>query len=137
MIFLILNSVLMETPFKLSARTFKAPGLILSIFTSPYATTIAGLPAENFFFYLIIGFCALYAISFVINLITLPTEFNASSRAKKLLRDGNYLFDDAENEGVSRVLSAAALTYVAALIVSLAYMLRFLGLVLMMAGRRR
>ena len=110
-------------------------GLVLSIFAA--GTTIMGYASEDFFFALIIGFCAIYMISFLVNLITLPTEYDASHRAKKLLRSGNFLFDDEEYRAVSRVLSAAALTYVAALLVSLAYVLRFLGLLLMLSGNRR
>ena len=110
-------------------------GLIGSFFAVGY--TIMGLPAEDFIFYLILGFCILYAISFAINLITLPTEYDASARAKKLLRQGNYLYDNDEYHAVSRVLGAAALTYLAALIVSLAYLLRFLGILMQLSGRRR
>ena len=110
-------------------------GLIASIFVT--GTTIMGMASEDFWFALIIAFCALYMISFVINLITLPTEYNASARAKRLLKNGNYVFDEEEYHGVSKVLNAAALTYLAGLMVSLAYMLRFLGLLLQMTGRRR
>jgi len=109
-------------------------GLIASIFVT--GATVLGMKTETFFFVLVICFCAIYMISFVINLITLPTEYNASARAKRLLRQGNYLFDDEEYRAVSKVLGAAALTYLAALLVSFAYMLRFLGLLLQMARRR-
>ena len=100
-------------------------GLILAMFA---------LVTGDALYYLIIAACALYAISFVINLITLPTEFNASARAKKLLRE--ILYDEEEKRGVSKVLTAAAMTYVAATIISLAYLLRFLGLAMMMSRRR-
>jgi len=109
-------------------------GLLASIFVT--GTTIMGMASEDFWFVLIILFCAIYMISFLINLITLPTEYNASARAKKLLREGNYLFDAEEYQAVSNVLGAAALTYLAGLIVSLAYLLRFLGLLLTIARRR-
>jgi len=108
-------------------------GLIASFFT--VGATIMGFPSEDFWFALIIAFCAIYAIAFLVNLVTLPVEYNATNRAKKLLQDG-HLFDEHEYDGVSRVLSAAALTYVAALVTSLAFLLRFLGLALMMARRR-
>lgn len=107
-------------------------GVIASIFTA--GATIMGFASEDFWFYLIIGFCIIYGISFVVSLITLPTEFDASRRAQKLL--SSYFRDDAERAGVSKVLRAAAMTYIAAFIVSLAYFMRFLGLVLMMARRR-
>ena len=108
-------------------------GVIASIFVT--APLIFGIESANFWFYLIIAFCALYGISFLISLITLPTEFDASKRAKQMLNKG-ILADNEEYNGVSRVLSAAAMTYVAAFIVSLAYFMRFLGLALMLARRR-
>ncbi len=58
-------------------------------------------------------------------LITLPVEFNASSRAIKTL-DENMLLDGEELTGAKKVLSAAALTYVAALIVAIANLLRLI-----------
>ena len=65
-------------------------------------------------------------------LITLPVEFNASSRALAVI-DEAFLLEEQERAGAKSVLNAAALTYVAALAASLAQVLR---LVLMM-GRRR
>ena len=107
-------------------------GMIASIFVT--GLTWMGIDVFLFTFSLVIGLCILYAISFVVNVITLPTEFNASSRAKEMLK--SILYDEEERHGASKVLSAAAMTYVAALIVSLAYLMRFLGLALSMAGRR-
>jgi len=109
-------------------------GLIASIVVT--GTTILGVASATFFFWLIVAFCALYAVSFVVNLITLPTEINASNRAKQLLRNGGFLFDDEEYQAISRVLGAAALTYVASLLISFVYMLRFLGLLLQLTRRR-
>lgn len=57
--------------------------------------------------------------------VTLPVEFNASRRAILTLSQNNIL-DDKELKGAKRVLSAAALTYVAAVLVSLAQLLRLL-----------
>jgi len=65
-------------------------------------------------------------------LITLPVEFNASSRAMAVI-DEAFLLEDDERKGARRVLNAAALTYVAALAVSIAQVLRLL----MIFGRRR
>lgn len=59
-------------------------------------------------------------------LVTLPTEFDASNRAKRMLVSTGIVSSPAEEEGVSKVLGAAAMTYVAALIASilqLVYML--------------
>ena len=66
-------------------------------------------------------------------LVTLPVEYNASSRAVATLEGNNYLYED-ELVGTKKVLNAAALTYVAALIVSAMQLLRF---VLIFGGRRR
>ncbi|MBR4288071.1 MAG: zinc metallopeptidase, partial [Clostridia bacterium] len=66
--------------------------------------------------------------------ITLPTEFNASHRAVEALEQGMLLTDD-ELKGAKKTLKAAAMTYVAALAVSLMQFLRLLAMV--MGGRRR
>ena len=69
----------------------------------------------------------------IFQLVTLPVEFNASTRAIAALADGGYLTED-ELPGARKTLSAAAMTYVAALAVSLAQLLR---LVLLFGGGRR
>ena len=74
-----------------------------------------------------------FSLTAVFQLITLPTEFNASARAMKALDEGGILTRD-ELKGARNVLSAAAMTYVAALAVSLAQLLRLLILV---AGNSR
>ena len=66
-------------------------------------------------------------------LVTLPVEFNASSRAKKQLKELN-LVNETDSTGISDMLFAAALTYVAALASSILQVLRLL---LMILGRRR
>ncbi len=66
-----------------------------------------------------------FALTFLFSLITLPVEFNASRRAMDALAQGNYVTQD-ELDGVRAVLSAAALTYVAAAISSLLQLLRLL-----------
>lgn len=65
-------------------------------------------------------------------LVTLPVEFNASGRAVRALRD-NGMLELAEQEGVRKVLTAAAMTYVAAVAVSLLNLIRLLAI----RGRRR
>lgn len=67
---------------------------------------------------------ALYGLSTLFMLATLPVEFNASRRAKKMLVDEGIL-EPEELPAARKVLSAAALTYVASLLVSLLYFLRF------------
>ena len=75
----------------------------------------------------------LYSLSSLFALVTLPVEIGASSRALKMLDEQNVLEKD-ERRGARKVLTAAALTYVAALVVSLLYLLRFL---LIIAGTRK
>lgn len=69
----------------------------------------------------------LFGLAVLFQFITLPVEFNASSRAIELLDGGGYLVGE-EVEGARSVLSAAALTYVAATAVALAQFLRLLAL---------
>lgn len=76
----------------------------------------------------IIGF----ALTAVFQLVTLPTEFNASSRALATIRENNILTPE-ELKGSKKVLNAAAMTYVAALAVAVAQLLRLILLV----NRRR
>ena len=66
-----------------------------------------------------------FAAAVVFQIITLPVEFNASSRAMALLVDGRYLAAD-EGRLARKVLNAAALTYVAATAMALMQLLRLL-----------
>ncbi len=66
-------------------------------------------------------------------LITLPVEFNASRRAINILQ-GEYILSDNEMSPVKKVLSAAAMTYVASAAVAMANLLR---LILLSRGRSR
>lgn len=75
----------------------------------------------------------LFSLSLVFQLITLPVEFNASSRALQILEHTGILYDD-ELRGAKKVLSAAAMTYVAAAISTLLSLLR---LIILFGGRRR
>jgi len=68
---------------------------------------------------------ALFAAIVVFQLVTLPVEFNASKRALQVI-DQQGLLEGADYAGVKKVLRAAAMTYVAALVVSLANLLRLL-----------
>jgi len=70
-------------------------------------------------------------------LATLPVELNASARAKKLLVQSGIIVGQDEQQGVNRVLNAAALTYIAALLTSIMQLLYFTSLVGGMGGRRR
>ncbi|MFZ9919810.1 MAG: zinc metallopeptidase [Terrimicrobiaceae bacterium] len=75
-----------------------------------------------------------WGVIMLFNLVTLPVEFDASARAKVALRHSGILAAMHEEDGVNRVLNAAAWTYVAAFITSLAYFLWHLLPLLM--GRR-
>ena len=72
----------------------------------------------------------LFAVVVLFQLVTLPLEFNASSRAKRLIVETGILGRE-ESAGVSKVLGAAAMTYVAAaassLMTLLYYILRIYG----------
>ncbi len=70
----------------------------------------------------------------VFALATLPVEFDASARAKRMLVDSGLVSDQNEVGGVNSVLNAAALTYVAALITAVMQILYYVTLV---GGRRR
>ena len=78
-----------------------------------------------------VGFILIMA-SLVFQIVTLPVEFNASSRAKKKIKELNLIYEE-EQSGASKMLFAAALTYVAAVLNTLLQMLRFF---LMIVGRR-
>ena len=67
----------------------------------------------------------LYAFVALFQLVTLPVEFNASSRALKVI-DETQMLQGEEYQGARKVLSAAAMTYVAALLVSIMSLLRLI-----------
>ncbi len=76
---------------------------------------------------------ACFALSLVFQLVTLPVEFNASRRAMEAIENGQLLTEE-EQRGARKTLTAAAMTYVAAVAVSAAQLLR---LILLFGGRRR
>lgn len=87
---------------------------------------IAGL-LFNFYFLVKLGvlfFCA--ALFF--QLVTLPVEFNASKRAMQCITEKNILVSASDIKGARRVLSAAAMTYVAALLISLTQLIRLISI---------
>ena len=93
-------------------------GLIISLFT-------------GYFQYVEISLIVVFA-TLVFQWITLPVEFDASRRGKAQLVEMGYLTKE-EEVGVSKVLSAAAFTYVAGVISSLLQVMR----ILLILGRRR
>lgn len=76
---------------------------------------------------------ALFSVATLFQLVTLPVEFNASNRAVAALESSGQ-FTEEELKGVKKVLTAAALTYVAALLVSVMNLLR---LILLVGGNNR
>jgi len=82
--------------------------------------------------YLVQAGIILFSGAVIFQLITLPVEFNASSRALKILKE-NHLLQEDEIPGAKAVLSAAALTYVAAAAQALASLIRLM----LIFGRRR
>ena len=75
---------------------------------------------------------ACFSLSLVFQLITLPVEFNASRRAMQAIEQGGILYED-ELIGARKTLTAAAMTYVAAVATSLVQLLRLIAIY----GRRR
>jgi len=113
--------------------SFLAMPLVLLGFFLDFA--VASTADSGIGFYLAMLGVALYGASFVFALVTLPVELDASRRAKQMLVTSGILRDD-ELPGAKEVLSAAAMTYLASLLTSLVYFLRFLFYVLTLFGRR-
>jgi len=103
-------------------------GLILDVFVTQTQNTDVG-------YWLAMAGVILYGGSTVFMLVTLPVELNASRRAKKMLIAEGILTDE-ELPYAEKMLSAAAMTYVASLLTSLVYFLRFAVWVFLLFGRR-
>ncbi len=92
---------------------------------------MAGSMGRTLIFYGIL----LFSLVALFQLVTLPVEFDASNRALMAIKDSG-IFDNEDYDGAKKVLSAAAMTYVAALVTTLSqmfyYATRYLGV-----GRRR
>src|SRR5258708_8842626 len=82
---------------------------------------------------MLVVLCFGWAIIMLFNLVTLPVEFDASARAKRVLAEMGLMRTQPEVEAVNRVLDAAAFTYVAAFITSLSLLLYYF---LALSGRR-
>ena len=104
-------------------------GLILDIF-------VLGASESNFGFYVALVGVLAYGLSTLFALVTLPVEFNASARAKRMLLEEGIITED-ELPYVEDMLGAAARTYVASLLTSLVLFLRFALWVFMLFGGRR
>lgn len=86
--------------------------------------------------YIIIVGLLLYGLTAVFQFVTLPVEFNASRRALKVIEETGLLVD-GEYSGAKKVLTAAALTYVAALATSIANLLYYAFRLLGNSNKRR
>jgi Zn-dependent membrane protease YugP len=84
-------------------------------------------------YYVMLGGIGLFSVVTLFELVTLPCEFNASRRAMAALRDCGY-YGEEELSASRKVLTAAALTYVAALATSIIQLLRLISRV---SNRRR
>ncbi|MBP5242717.1 MAG: zinc metallopeptidase [Clostridia bacterium] len=93
------------------------------------------LELSNLATFFLIAAIVAYSLATVFSLVTLPGELDASRRAMKMLRTSGAL-DSEELAGAKKVLTAAAMTYVASLFTSLLYLLRFI-LILSRFTRRR
>jgi len=78
----------------------------------------------------------LFSLTTLFQLVTLPVEFNASHRALETI-EGRGLLDGEELAGARKVLSAAAMTYVAALLMSMLQLLRYILIFLARNNNRR
>lgn len=75
----------------------------------------------------------LFSFATLFQLVTLPVELNASKRAMDTIKGEYLLRDEEEVKGARRVLTAAAMTYLAAVVMSIAQLIRLLAIF----GRRR
>ncbi len=113
------------------ASRIALPLILLGILLDIFLFAATGSNAGQWIMYAGI---ILYSASALFMLVTLPVELNASARAKKMLVEEGILREE-ELPGAKKVLSAAAMTYVASLLISLVYFLRYLLLVLSFTRR--
>ena len=118
-VFLVLRSTLV--PLSNLGSTLAWPLIVIGL--------LFGGSSSNMFITLGILF---YALAVLFTIVTLPVEFNASSRALHMLED-QYFLDADEMGGARKVLSAAAMTYVAAAAVAILQLLRLIAI---FGGRR-
>lgn len=109
------------------------PVIILGILLDLLLLADQGLSYGQWIMYAGIG---LYGLSTLFALVTLPVEYNASRRARQMLADDGILAPE-EIKGARKVLNAAALTYVASLLMSLVYFLRLIIMLFILMGGRR
>ncbi|MCA9418146.1 MAG: zinc metallopeptidase [Candidatus Omnitrophica bacterium] len=94
---------------------------------------LSGLTQSGIGYPIALAGFGLFTVAVLFSIVTLPVEFDASNRAKKQLVSLGFLSGPDEEKGVSKVLNAAALTYVAAAAVAL---LNLLYWAMILFGRR-
>ena len=97
-------------------------GLLLAAFGTAFGMTVVWIGVF------------LFSLAVIFSLVTLPVEYNASNRARQMLRSTGMV-STQEYDGASAVLSAAALTYVAATLQAVAQLIYFIMIAL--GGSRR
>lgn len=110
------------------ASRFSWIAILLGIIITGFSTAFSSVGS-----YILFGGIILFAVTTLFHLVTLPVEVNASGRALSELRLTGW-YSDSELSDAKRVLSAAAMTYLAALAVSVLQLLRLL---LMFSRTRR
>lgn len=108
------------TPMRI--RSMIVPAVNFSSYAGYFAIIIGFLFGNNQFFWIGI---ALLCVILLFHLITLPVEFNASSRALKKIKEYS-LSDSNDYDGAKAMLTAAALTYVASLTTTILQILRLI-----------
>lgn len=111
--------------FAIKVSSFASKALLPFLIVSILLSIFIGYVGTIMLFVVVV----VYGLSLFVNLVTLPVEIDASNRAKVML--GEMITDEEEQKSVKKMLSAAAMTYVASMLVSLVYFLRFLSLFLM------
>ncbi len=109
------------------------PVIIIGILLDLLLFASEGQAYGQWIMYIGIG---LYGLSTLFALVTLPVEYNASRRARQMMIDDGVLAPE-EVQGAKKVLNAAALTYVASLLMSLVYFLRIFIMLFMLLGNRK
>ena len=117
-------------PLTRIGSTLSMPLIFIGIAMGGLSSAVSSM---NMGWYIIVAGIALFGVAVLFQVITLPVEFNASRRALVTLGNTQILTED-EVKKARKVLSAAALTYVAAMAQAVANLLRLL---LIVGGRRR
>lgn len=103
--------------------------IMLGILITGFAASV------EFGYYVLLAGVGLFGVTTLFQLVTLPCEFNASHRAITAIR-ASGLYSDDEISAAKKVLSAAAMTYIAATFASAVQLLRLLLIVFGRSGRR-